>query len=889
VADSSTLPATDSAAALLVPAFKDLAKAMRRFQRAHNEGVDGEALAEAVHKVRVSSRRAGVTLVALRSSADSRAWKRLRRAVRRLRRAAGIIRDGDVHLRILRELERQDVGLVGLGYLIEAVEQDRQQGLEQLWKVFGKVSPRQLRAMGERLADDASDDAPPVSVLAKSELGRLAGEFLAVAEQDVGRPECLHEVRLGVKHVRYALELFEQSVPEEVRQPIAATLEEAQKASGEANDLMTLTDRLDLLMADLEGVESPDQELVAAVSGLRARFAGVAELRRRKFAEFWRSVNPPSLLAPLQTPVALEDPASTREWGKNAAEGRIVRESAGSRSDAIPNGTPRPAAAAQRNLWLSGKRLAVIDIGSNSIRLLAVELIDEKSWKPLAEERAMTRLAQGLNKSGEISPEAMARSVEAIGRFKAIAEKLGVTAVRAFATAAVREAENRADFMSLVQDRTGLKPELVSALDEGKLTHRSVARVYDLSHGMAAVVDIGGGSMEVVFSQNGVITENSSMPLGAVRLTEAFGGADAASGPNYKKMRRWVSDEIGGHVREHDAVPTIVVGCGGTFTTMLTLAAAARGVMIDRNSAALTTLGPVSRESLRTILKELRSMTLEQRLRVPGLPSDRADIVVAGFTAVERLLDHLGVSQVHVHPGGFREGLLLRMIDQEIAERARAVAEPHHGELLSSVREFAQRCQYERAHSEHVAALALSLFDQFRTESTLIEGLGDFKHERDMLEASAILHDVGVLVEYRRHHRHSQTMIRHADLALWEPRELELIGLIARYHRRSTPSSKHAEFAALAPGEQSLVRRLAAILRTADGLDRSHAQRVHGVRVRFGNREVQIEAQGTEDLSTDGRAAQKKADLLREVLGTKLVIAPAAGVERPQAPVQGSP
>jgi exopolyphosphatase/guanosine-5'-triphosphate,3'-diphosphate pyrophosphatase len=165
----------------------------------------------------------------------------------------------------------------------------------------------------------------------------------------------------------------------------------------------------------------------------------------------------------------------------------------------------------------------------------------------------------------------------------------------------------------------------------------------------------------------------------------------------------------------------------------------------------------------------------------------------------------------------------------------------------------AQRCQYEKPHSEQVARLAVSLYDQFRNESDLILGLGTFRHERDILEAAAVLHDVGIMVEYTRHHRHSQTIIRHAELRWWEPREVELIAMVARYHRRSTPSDGHQDFAALTPPEQSLVRRLAALLRTADGLDRDHAQHVADVRVRFGNKGVVLEATADDDIGVDLR------------------------------------
>jgi exopolyphosphatase/guanosine-5'-triphosphate,3'-diphosphate pyrophosphatase len=534
--------------------------------------------------------------------------------------------------------------------------------------------------------------------------------------------------------------------------------------------------------------------------------------------------------------------------------------------------------AAQPNLWLAGRRLAVIDVGSNSIRLLAVELVDERTWHPIAQERAMTRLAHGLDERGVLLPEAMAQSVEAIGRFREVAERMGAVRTRAFATAAVREAKNRDDFVSLVRERTGVKLEIVSAREEGRLTHRSAARVFDLSRGTAAVVDIGGGSMEVVISRNGVITENSSMPLGAVLLTEHFGGPEAASGPEYKKMRTYVERQIRRRVRELDKPPTIVVGCGGTCTTLLTLAAAARGMMIDRNSPALASLGPVPRAQLRTILDDLRALTLEQRLRVPGLPSDRADIAVAGLTAVERLLTHLGADSIAVHPGGFREGLILSLIDQEIAARKGRKSDTPDGAMVEAARTFAERCGYEHAHCEHVAKLALSLYDQL-LGTPLVPALGTTAHERAILESAALLHDVGTMVEYKRHHKHTQTIVLHADLPGWSPRQVEVLAQVARYHRRAAPKAGHRAFAALTLPEQAVVRRLAGILRVADGLDRSHRQAVRSVNVRPAGESVTLGVDSAEAVPTDIEGTREKSDLLAAVLGRSVQVIPATDVQ----------
>ncbi len=867
VADGEGL--SGAASALVLPRIEELCVSIRRLRRRLGRVGGGEDAAAAVHRVRVAARRAGVTLAVVRGSAEPEAWRRLRRAVRRLRQVSGVIRDADVHLDLLRSLSGVQDAPGETAFLIGAIEGARGGAVEELEGVVRRSSPRKLRALARGLSKDwtADSGAGSLGALAARQIGQRTAEVLAFEESGLGDAGRVHDLRLAIKRLRYTLDLFSGCVPDGVRVPAGTLLEEAQRLAGDANDLVSLGARLDGLVEGLRGAGDPRADALAV---LRERLGAVADLRRRRFTDWWAGRDVRGVLEPLVLKAGVGVKAPRPENDEHVEAGSM-REATMARPGS--NGAAASRAPSQSSLWLAGSKLGVIDIGSNSIRLLAVELIDERSWTAIAEERAMTRLAHGLSESRTLSPEAMAQSVEAVGRFRAIAEKLGVTKVRAFATAAVREARNRDDFISLVQDRTGLKLELVSALDEGRLTHRSVARVFDLAHGTAAVVDIGGGSMEVVFSQNGVITENSSMPLGAVRLTERFGGADAASGRNYRKLRRHVRREVEEHVRPHEKPPTIVVGCGGTCTTLVTLAAAARGVLIDRNSAALSTLGPVPLSQLRAILEGLRSMTLEQRLRVPGLPSDRADIVVAGLTAIERLLTFLRADSIAVHPGGFREGLVLRMIEQEVAERLRSSGDAPDPALVHAAREFAVRCGYERAHSEHVASLALSLFDQFRDESTLIPGLGTAPHERALLEAAAVLHDVGTMVEYRRHHKHTRTIIEHADLAGWSPRMTRLLALVGRYHRRAVPKLGHRAFAELPEADRALVTRLAAVLRVADGLDRSHRQAVREVRVRFGDRAVLLSVRASSDAATDIAGAGAKADLLGAVTGCRVRVA----------------
>ncbi|GJQ30365.1 MAG: hypothetical protein HBSAPP03_22490 [Phycisphaerae bacterium] len=883
------------AARLLAVRWSEFVRTLRRARR-DGASDPGKISSERVHAVRVTARRVVVAMRVFGPLVEKRDARRARAVVRGLRRAAGVLRDCDVHLALLTDLASRDAAgrLPAIAHAVGQVERERLVARTHLLDAVTSMRPEAVARLARDLVrgclredprgDTASDGT--IGDFGMSTLARVSGEALDAASRDLAHPEHLHALRLAVKRVRYTCEIFGGVLPES-SVVVLHHLIKAQQVLGEVNDLATLVDRLARMHGEvctLHESELPGRrsELRDGLESLHAGFSAVRDHRARQAVAWWATEGLADALRPL---VPYWSPGATPEAPVTAPPSppaptiaRTLMEKPPMTDTAVmthANGrhaTGTEPTAAQGNLWLAGKRFAVIDIGSNSIRLLVVELIDGVSWRVLAEERSMTRLAQGMARTGEISAEAMARSVEAIGRFKAQAEKLGVTRVRAFATAAVREAANRQDFVSLVFDRAGLGLELVSELDEGRLTHRSVARVFDLTEGDAAVADIGGGSLEVVLSQRGIITENTSMPLGAVRVTEAFGGADACAGPRFKAMRRHIERFIAARVRKPEVPPAMLIGCGGTFTTLLTLAAAARGVMIDRGSPALAGLGPVSRAQIRAVLDELRALSLEERLRVPGLPSDRADIVIAGLTVIDRLLAHLGLSQVHVHPGGFREGLLLRMIDQAALEQDRSELDSSDADHMTAVRNFATRCRYDRAHSEHVATLALRLFDQFREESVLIPDLGSAAHERLMLEAAAVLHDIGIMVGYARHHKHSRTMIRHAELRGFTERETDLIAHVARYHRRTPPRRRHAEFSALPDRDQSLVRRLAALLRVADGLDRAHAQNVRDVRVRFGSGKVLLEVEAGGDVSVDIAAADRKGDLLRDVLGQKVRI-----------------
>lgn len=855
------LPVAEAAAAILRKRLKDFLKAISRLSEGADDDAEG---ARRVHEVRVSARRADLAVRAFADLGSAREARRMRRRIRRVRRAAGAVRDADIQLQMLREmLPRAGEPLApGIKALASGVERARTGAAAALVEAVMEHSPKSWRRAIRALVGSMTD-VPGVDLagLGRLVLARHADSVLAASHADLNDLANLHQLRLDLKALRYAVEIFLPATRPDLQARLYPSLERAQQVLGDVNDAGRLADRV----AAAAREQSHPPEVAASIAALAGRVESLMMRRRSAALAWWETADIRVLVAPL-APLPRPEPDApghTRPHERNGVE-------------------PVEPPAEQRGLWLSGEKFAVIDIGSNSIRLLAVELLDRRSWRVLAEERAMTRLAHGMTQTRHLSPEAMAGSVEAITRFRALAEKLGVTRVRAFATAAVREAENADDFASLVHDRAGLTVEIVSDLDEGRLTHRSVARAIDLSGGTAAVVDLGGGSMEVVYSDQGVITGSVSMPLGAVRVTEAFGGADACSGERFGEMRRHVERVIRRGVDRREVPPAMLVGCGGTFTTILTLAAAARGVLIERNSPALRTLGPVSRPQLAHLTEQLRALTLEQRLRVPGLPSDRADIIVAGLVAVDRLMKRLGVSHVRVHPGGFREGLMLRMIDDASAPEERSSAA-----ALREARAFAARARYPRPHSEHVARLALSLYDRLLARHAPVPGLGSDPGERTLLEAGAILHDVGCLVEYRRHHKHGYTMVVHADLPALTAREQNLVALLVRYHRRADPSPAHDEFAVLSEADRALVTRLAAILRLADGLDRDHTQCVRDASPAWAGQRLVVQVAGEGDLSVNIGAAGEKASLLREVVAGEVTIVARESPE-PSSPSQAA-
>lgn len=511
--------------------------------------------------------------------------------------------------------------------------------------------------------------------------------------------------------------------------------------------------------------------------------------------------------------------------------------------DAAGNG-PRP-------------RLAAIDLGTNSIRLVVAEVEPDGTYRVLDEEREMTRLGRGLYETGRIGRGPMERSLDALCKMRAIADGFAVQELRVVATSAVREAANGREFRREAARRCKLRMEVISAEEEAQLAFKSVMRHFALEERSFAVVDIGGGSVEVILAAAGVVNQIRSLPLGAVRLTERYVKSDPLKPKHWKKLRRAIDKSIKAEVGRPPFATEVMVGSGGTFTNLGEMVQCERDGRVTqvRNYA-------ITRADLKRLLDRLRETPLGARRKLCGLNPKRADIIVAGAASIARLAKRLGTQRILINDRGIRDGLLVSMVE-DLGATGSASAPPVPDRMVW-VREFARKCRSNDRHCSHVTHLALQLFDELQQPFELPAA------GRDILQAAALLHDVGYLINHAGHHKHAYHLIMHGDLRGFSPGEVELIANVARYHRRAFPKQRHANFRRLERSDQILVEQLSAILRVADGLDRTHGQVVTGLRCEVEDDAVRVILKAPRSPGVDLADAQRKGALFERAFDVHL-------------------
>jgi exopolyphosphatase/guanosine-5'-triphosphate,3'-diphosphate pyrophosphatase len=458
-------------------------------------------------------------------------------------------------------------------------------------------------------------------------------------------------------------------------------------------------------------------------------------------------------------------------------------------------------------------RIAAIDIGTNSVHMLVVRVREDLSFEVIDREKAMVRLGAGGLDGKALTAEAMTAALQALSKFRRLAESRQVDVMLAAATSATREARNGGDFLARIERETGIRAQVITGVEEARLIHQAAVYGVDVGSGRAVVIDVGGGSVEITLGTAANIQLARSFKVGVIRLTERFVRTDPLSQRDERRMTRHILDEVERHCEQITTVGfDRVIGTSGTILSIGHVAATmARGAP----PGELRNLR-VSAKQIRRVRKSVSKLDLEQRLALPGLDPRRADLTVAGAVLVDTLLRRLGAEDLTLCDLALREGLVLDYIRRNRRKIARVDAIPDV--RRRSAIELAERCNYQAEHAQHIARLALALFDQTRG----IHGLSD--REREWLEYASLMHDIGAHISFVRHHRHSYYLIKNGDLRGFQPDEIEVIALVARYHRRGTPKRSHDEYARLSSPLRRTVRTLASILRVAESLDRSHGQ-----------------------------------------------------------------
>jgi exopolyphosphatase/guanosine-5'-triphosphate,3'-diphosphate pyrophosphatase len=493
--------------------------------------------------------------------------------------------------------------------------------------------------------------------------------------------------------------------------------------------------------------------------------------------------------------------------------------------------------------------------------MIVVQVRPDLSFEVIGREKEMVRLGAGGLGGRALTVEAMTAALQALSKFRRLAESHRVDEIRAAATSATREAENGGEFLAAIERHTGIRAQVISGQEEAQLIHRAALYGVDAGERDAVVVDIGGGSVEITLGSAQGPRLSRSFKLGVIRLTEGFVTTDPLSRREERKIVTHIIDELGAYLAQ-----IAETGFGrviGTSGTILSLGAMAWAADHGRSPAEVRNLR-VSSKAMHRLRKTVLDQNINERLKLPAVDPRRVDLIVAGSVLLDTILREVGAEEFTLCDYALREGLVLDYITRNRKHIAQIDRYPDV--RRRSVIELCERCRYWPEHAQQVARLATSLFDQTRP----VHGFTD--REREWLEYAAFMHDIGVHISYPRHHKHSYYLIKNGDLRGFEPSEIEFMALVARYHRSNTPKKSHEGMRDLKGSDRRMVRMLAALLRLAEGLERSHSQVVSKLELHDRRKDYLLQVRANGDAELELWAAHRQRAPLEALVGKPIYI-----------------
>jgi exopolyphosphatase/guanosine-5'-triphosphate,3'-diphosphate pyrophosphatase len=507
-----------------------------------------------------------------------------------------------------------------------------------------------------------------------------------------------------------------------------------------------------------------------------------------------------------------------------------------------------------------------IDIGTNSIHFLLVEITPEGDFRVLGSDKEMVRLGRGGFAENELTEESMEAGLAALRRFRQFAELKGVRKTRAVATSAVREAHNGGDFVKRVKDELELDVNVISVEEEGRLIYLGVRTAVDLGTNRSLIIDIGGGSAELIVGNRDELAMVRSAKLGGSRLAELFLHSDPYTREELQALRAHIGKQLTPLLQPlTGSVFSRCIGTSGTIRSLVTLCDRQRGESRDDPNAIQRLL----RSDLEKLCETLAGKSRAERLRLPGMDARRVDSCLPAGAVLLDILRGLDIEMLEYCDTALREGVIVDYIGfnrQKLLARA-TWPDPR----MRSVMQLAERLDPRREHSAQVARLALQLFDALAPLHRLAA------QYRELLYYACLLHDVGYVVGHPAHHKHSYYLISNGRLKGFDEQEIEVIANVARYHRKDRPRKTHFSFQQLLPMHRPAVRRLALILRLADALDRTHYQIVDAVTCRISKDAVEFVVETERDAELELWTARRHAELFEREFDRQMRIRSANG------------
>ncbi|WP_289023210.1 Ppx/GppA phosphatase family protein [uncultured Salegentibacter sp.] len=508
------------------------------------------------------------------------------------------------------------------------------------------------------------------------------------------------------------------------------------------------------------------------------------------------------------------------------------------------------------------KRIAAIDLGTNSFHAVLVDIYPDGSFRTVNKLKEMVSLAEkGLE--DRLSDEAINRGLEALRRIKFLCDSYKVENILAYATSAIREAENGGDFIKEVGEQIGIRVRAISGKMEAEMIGLAIKHSIVLTKEPVLMIDIGGGSVEFIIGNHNQFIYYNSLKLGVARMTAEFVESDPIEENDIKKLQDHYKKELPEILKlaKKHKVKTII-GSSGTMENIGQMVAGRSSLTAERSLNELE----FTARNFQELYSDFIKLDRKQRKKENGLEEKRIDIINAGMILVQFLIEKLGVANIKISEAALREGMILNFIETKKDQLNLDLVANFKDPRRRSVYELLRKTNWIEAHSRHVANFSLQLFDVFKEELELKES------DRELLEYASLMHDIGYYISYRKHHKHALYLIKYSDLLGFKEDEINIMANVSRYHRKSTPHKRHKPYKQLSKKLRKRVKKLSAILRLADGLDRSHYQNVHKLEINNKKETIELLITTHSDPELEIWGALRKGGLLEKLTGKKLKI-----------------